>query len=246
MAGLSRTANRKGARYAGLGLTILAFFLFSSDARADVTISVTPSFLEFAVDAGTIFDEVITVSNEGSTATGIVVAVRDLADSLPEFSSTGWIQATPNQFQLGPGELQEVAVHVEVPAAAQSGGRYATIFFRNASLNVGAGAAEGFFGASGLGAEIGAPFILTVRGGNLVLEGQVSRIVPLALASSLIGFRVQIDNTGNVHMVASGELKLTDAQGKTVGTYSLPKTTAILPGTSKSYKLRGSHELSPG
>ena len=129
----------------------MAFFLFSSDARADVTISVTPSFLEFAVDAGTIFDEVITVSNEGSTATGIVVAVRDSADSLPEFSSTGWIQATPNQFQLGPGELQEVAVHVEVPAAAQSGGRYATIFFRNASLNVGAGAAEGFFGASGLG-----------------------------------------------------------------------------------------------
>ena len=139
-----------------------------------------------------------------------------------------------------------MAVHVEVPVDAQAGGRYATIFFRNASLNIGAGDAEGFFGASGLGAEIGAPFILTVRGGNLTLEGQLSRIVPLALAPSLIGFRVQIDNTGNVHMVASGELELTDAQGKTVGSYALPRTTAILPGTSKSFKLRGSHELSPG
>lgn len=80
--------DRKGTKYAGLGLAILAFFLISANARADVTISVTPSFLEFAVDPGTIFDQVITVSNEGSSATGIVVAVRASADSPPEYSST--------------------------------------------------------------------------------------------------------------------------------------------------------------
>ena len=198
------------------------------------------------MDAGTTFDEVITVSNEGSSATGLVVAVRSSADSPPEYASTDWITISPDKFQLGPGETQDVAVHVSVPADAQAGGRYSTIFFSNAPLNVGAGGAEGFFGASGLGAEIGAPFIMTIRGGNLTLRGELSRIVPLALAPSLLGFRMEIDNTGNVHMVASGEVEMKDAGGNIVGAYTLPETTAILPGTSKSFRLRGSHELPPG
>ena len=246
MLGLWAEHRHRGAKYAGLGLAVLAFFFASTTAQAEVAISVAPSFLEFAVDPGTVFDQAITVTNEGSSATGIVAGVRPTPDGLPETSSVDWIEIAPTEFKLGPGESQDVAVHVTVPPDAKPAGRYAAISFRNAPLNVGKGGAQGFFGASGMGAEIAAKFILTVRGPGLTLEGQISRIVPLAVGPSAIGLRVEIANTGNVHMVVSGEVEVTDAAGNVVGTFELPETTAILPGLTKSFKLRGSLQVPPG
>ena len=188
----------------------------------------------------------MTVSNEGTSATRILVDVRAIPGGTPEVSSVDWVQAGPVEFPLAPGEKQEVELNITVPGDVQPGGRYASIFVRNAPINVGGSGAAGFFGASGLGAEIGAKLILTVRGPGLRLEGQMTRIVPLALGPSALGFRAEITNTGNVHMVISGDIELLDASGNVLGRSSLPQTTSILPGATQSFKFRGALEVPPG
>ena len=87
-----------------------ALLLPASSASAEVTISVAPSFLEFAADPGTSFTEVITVGNEGDETTGIGVSVDDTTGSRAEISAVDWITAEPELFELPPGESQEVTL----------------------------------------------------------------------------------------------------------------------------------------
>ena len=195
---------RLRAAIASILLAIVVSLFVSSSARADVTISVNPSFLEFAVDAGTSFNQLITVSNEGTNATGITVGVSASAPDRPDISSVDWVQIDPKEFKLGPAENQKVKISVSVPDNAPSGGSYSTILFSTSELRVKTDRTEGFCGASGLGAAIGAKLVLTVRGPDLRLEGELSKVVPLALGPGRIGFRAEIVNKGNVHLVPSG------------------------------------------
>ena len=125
------------ATIASLVLVTVVFASLPSDARADVTISVTPSFLEFAVDPGATFEQAMTVSNDGSTATGMLASVTEPDDTRSDTSSASWIEVSPTEFRLGPGESQKVAIQVRVPNDVSPGGRYATISFRTATLKVG-------------------------------------------------------------------------------------------------------------
>ena len=234
---------------------IVGLLVLHSPAQAGITISVTPSFLEFAVDPGANFDEVITVSNEGSDSTGIIVEVSATIEGRPDISSTDWIQVEPDQFTLGPFKargdpgpenIQKVKISVNVPNDAQPGGRYATIFFRTVPVSFSSGREIGFFGGSAFGAEIGVRTLLTVRGEGLNLEAQLSRLVPVALGPGRIGFRAEVTNRGNVHIAITGHAELYDQAGNPIGDFKLLETTAILPGETKSFNLRGFQEVPPG
>ena len=215
--------------------------------RAAVTVSVSPSFLEFAADPGTDFSEIITVTNEGEDSTGMRVEVTDTLDDRPDISASSWLEVSPSEFDLPPGESQEVTLTTAVPADSPPGGRYATIFFRTVPiLDVKSGKTGGFEGGSGGVANIGAKFIVTVRGPGLELAGEMTELVPVALGPGRIGFRTEFRNTGTVHTAISGELVLKDSDGAEVGRYELPETTSILPDTSRTFSFRGFQDVPAG
>ena len=221
-----------------------ALLLPASSASAEVTISVAPSFLEFAADPGTSFTEVITVGNEGDETTGIGVSVDDTTGSRAEISAVDWITAEPELFELPPGESQEVTLSVNVPVTASVGGRFATIFFRTIPQSaVLSGRSSGFEGGSGFGAKIGSAFLLTVRGSGLRLDGTLAKVVPVALGPGRLGFRTEITNTGNVHMVLQGQLQLFDSEGNSAGEFALPETIAVLPGNTMSFRMQGFQDV---
>ena len=97
-----------------------------------------------------------------------------------------------------------------------------------------------------MGVQIGSVFLLTVRGEDLRLEGRLERVVPVAAGPGRIMTRVEITNTGNVHMFPEGEVELMDEDGNVVGHFTLSETTAILPGETKSFYLDGAESVPDG
>ena len=89
-------------------------------------------------------------------------------------------------------------------------------------------------------------FLITVRGADLKLEGQLTRVVPVVTGPGRLGTRMEITNTGNVHMYPEGKIELTDKDGNVVGEFTLPDTTAILPGETKSFYLDGVKAVADG
>ena len=219
---------------AALATTLAALAMFMGSAAADVTVAISPSLLEFAVDQGASFAQTITVSNEGADPAAISVQVSPYGQAPEHLSATDWFLASPDKFELEPGTTKDVNVYIQVPAEVEPGGRYATVFFRTSALSAGSSLSR-FVGGTGVGAQIGSVFLLTVRGPDLKLEGELTKVVPVVVGPSRIGSRVEITNTGNVHLVPSGEVELKDAEGNVVGRFALPETTALLPGETKSF-----------
>ena len=230
---------------AALASTLAALAMFMGSAAADVTVAISPSLLEFAVDQGASFAQTITVSNEGSDPAAISVQVSPYGQTPEHLSATDWFLASPDKFELEPGTTKDVNVYIQVPDEVEPGGRYATVFFRTSALSAGNKLSR-FVGGTGVGAQIGSVFLLTVRGPDLKLEGELTKVVPMVVGPSRIGSRIEITNTGNVHLVPSGEVELKDAEGNVVGRFALPETTALLPGETKSFDLSGAEELPDG
>ena len=231
---------------AGLLLAVAVPLIFSPTAAADITISVTPSLLEFAVDPGARFEEIITVTNEGTDRAVVRVNVSAPEDASSELSAERYIQVDSPEFALSSRQKKEVRVSVTIPEDAAPGGLYATIFIQTSPSRIGSGGDSSFAGGSGFGARIGAKFITTVRGPGLTLDGGLAKLVPVAAGPGRIGFRIEIENTGNVHLVPKGEIEVQDEDGNVVGDFTLPETPAILPGVTKSFRLRGAVDVPAG
>ena len=81
--------------------------------------------------------------------------------------------------------------------------------------------------------------------GGLALSGGVVKLVPIARAEDTLGFRVEIQNTGNVHFYPTGTVDVVDEDGNVVGQVTLPETPPVYPGTSRSFELTGTINLPP-
>ena len=230
---------------AALAPATFALAMFSGSAAADVTVAISPSLLEFAVDPGARFAQTITVSNEGADPASIFVGVGSYGKAPEHLAATAWFRTDPQSFKLGPGKTEKVNVYIEVPHDVQPGGRYATVFFRTSVLSSGDKSSR-FVGGTGVGAQVSTVFLLTVRGPDLRLEGELTKVVPVVVGPGRIGSRVEITNTGNVHLLPSGQVELRDTDGNVVGHFALPETTAILPGETKSFYLHGTQQVPDG
>ena len=195
---------------------------------ADSSISVSASLLEFAADPGTSFDEVVTVNNMGSAPAQITVTVDQIPGGPPSISAASWVVVDPREFDLDPGKSNQVTISIDIPGDAQPGGRHAVILFSSAKD------------------QTKAKIILTVRGDGLSLQARLDKLIPVALGPGRIGFRAELVNTGNVHIVASGEVQLEDPMGSEVGRLTLPNTMPVLPSDTESFSFIGSAEVPEG
>ena len=85
---------------------------------------------------------------------------------------------------------------------------------------------------TGVSAELGVPFLITIEEvGDLRYDTSAVRAVPFLELDGSLGFRSIVANDGNIHTVASGGIELTEVSGASVGTLTIPESTAIIPGT---------------
>lgn len=226
-----------------LALALLASagagFVWVSPARADVTISVSPSLLEFKAAPGNVGEERITVFNDGDEPFGVIAGVSGYGGAPEELSATGWVTVTPENFDLAPGESREVTVDINVPGDASSGGRYANVTFRTSAKSSGAS-------GTGVSGQLGVPQLFTVRGEEPIRrEAVIDRILPVLLPDGTVGFQAVFNNPGNIHYFPRGTLDVS-CEGGPSETLQIPQSTAVVPGVERLVNVDGALDIPPG
>jgi hypothetical protein len=219
------------------GLALVLFggagvVLWADPAKAEVTISVSPSLTEFRAVPGNTGEQQITVFNDGDEPFAVSVSVREYGGAPQKLSAKGFIEVSPKTFDLAPGESQSVRVSINVPADSPSGGRYATVTFRTGAKQSGAA-------GTGVSGEIGVPQLFTINGaGPIEREARIDRILPVLLQDGTIGFQLMVDNPGNIHFFPRGTLDVTCGEAATE-TLQVPRGTAVVPGTERLVSVDG-------
>ena len=196
-------------------------------ARADLTISAAPSLLEVSATPGGTGSQDITVTNGGSEPIAIQAGPAQYKGGDGDLSAVDWLKVEPAGFELAPGQRRVVKISITVPSYVNSGGRYAMVAFKT-----GAKASEG--SGVGVAAQVGVPFLITVKGpAALAQQPSLDSLVPVLEPNGSLGFRTVVSNGGNVHFYASGTVDVTDGAGTPWGRLSLRDSTAVLPGTKE-------------
>lgn len=143
--------------------------------------------------------------------------------------------------ELEPGEQETVTIGIAVPDRVDSGGYYARISFTTLNEDLSANAAA-------LAGQLGVGLMLTIEGdGEIVRDGEITRFAPVLEADGRIGFRMEVLNNGNVHLIApAGNVVVTYADGAALGSLDFPETLPLLPGAQSILASHGSLPLTPG
>lgn len=228
-----------------LSVVLGALILGSGNAVGDFSLSVSPSLAEFTADPGGILDHRITLTNEGSEEIQVIASVEDLFGGRDDLSAMDWFQLSPTDFQISPGEHIDVEVLMSVPEDALGGGHYVAVVFQ-ARTGVAAPGEGLFAGGAGVGARIDSVLLVTVKSTMLDLDGSIENVIPVARAEDVLGFKVEIQNDGNVHFYPKGSIEVKDANGEVVGIVNLTDSPPVYPGTSRTFELSGTIALPPG
>lgn len=226
-----------------LGALALALALFISarappQARADTSITVTPSLVELEAAPGGSGEQEITVSNSGDEPFSAIAVVKAYPGvDKDDLSAEEFLEISPERISLEPGEEQSVTVDMQVQDDIESGGRYALISLRTD--------AETDDAVSGSGAatsgEVGVPLLFTIQGSEpITKEAEIAGIVPRLLEDGTVGFEVEVENRGNIHFSPEGELDIVGEDGQTIDTLEVTESPAVIPGTTRTLGVTGS------
>lgn len=215
-----------------LALIFAAVFLLGGaataapSARADVGVGVTPSVVSLATQAGSRQRRGLTVSNQGGEAFSATTAVVAMPGATDAESAVQWLSVDPPRLKLGAAETREVTVQVDVPAGLASGGYYAAVTITTEARTVdGADAA--------VAGQLEVPFLISVAGVGLVTTvAEVGRFAAVLEPDGRTGFRAEVRNTGNTHVVLRGEVELTEADGGAIDRIAFRGPTLVLPGAT--------------
>ncbi|MBU0531523.1 MAG: hypothetical protein ABIG32_02865 [Candidatus Uhrbacteria bacterium] len=144
---------------------------------------------------------------------------------------TDWITLPEESYVLTPNETLKLPVSIAIPAGAEPGGYYATLFFTEAAADED--------GSVGIVTRVGIPILVKAAGeviesGELVsfetVDGKFFAHVPVSFTSRL-------QNTGTVHVKPSGTILIKNLFGRTVA--ELPANlneSNVLPDSARQVK----------
>ena len=191
-----------------------------NSVQAQGGIKVWPTKVDMTIDDGGQAERIINVQNEGDETIDVRAYVMDFTiDKDNEFifsepghesySASKWLSVNCADFELAPGESQEVEVVIAAPADIEPGGHYAALFFETVpSVNQ-----EGVT----IAARIPSLFYITVPGvtdADVVADADiVSLILPGFIEKGPVEVGVVVENSGNVHLTIAAKAYFSDLFG---------------------------------
>jgi hypothetical protein len=203
-----------------------------SVSNAEIVTNVTP---------GQTLTESMTVSiGAADPATQITAQVTGVAQSLQggyelldaaqdtgPYSARTFVTLSTSSFELQPSGSQSITATIQVPQNVGAGARFAIINF----------ATQPVAGGSGVGiiTAVDVPVYLTISGTQLTKTGKITGISTSTVTSGQpLNILTNFENTGNTYFKVQGTDIVTNAQGQTVGTMSIPLTSSsIIPGMTR-------------
>ncbi len=219
-------------------------FLWHSHSASALTL--VPPSLEFSAQPGETIDTKIKLFNEESDAISVFSSTSnftakdesgdpnfDFADTPTDLAS--WIDVGVGPFTLQPGDRLEIPFSIKVPADAEPGGHYASVFFgTDPSIKPEGG------GQVNIRSLIGTLVILRVAG-DVREQAAVASFGPATktlnrLPSTL---ELRIQNTGNVHVRPQGTVVIKNLFGGESARIPINEVNgAVLPASIRKFDIQ--------
>jgi hypothetical protein len=230
---------------AAVGL-ITAVLIPSAGPTAGFGLEVTPGKLEISVPSGANYNIPITVRNSGFDVVHVQASMVDFgvgSDGGYEFQRVGtrpyslmkWAAIRPREFDIKPGESQQVQLTIAMPQATLSG-EYGGIVFFQTRPSRHHGEAVAF------SVRVASKIYETIPG-TVQLNGAITK---MSAASGSRGetYRVTFKNTGNTHVYIRGQLVVQQG-GNVVEQLTLGSGELVERGGDRILSIDGK-KLAPG
>ncbi|MDO8617817.1 MAG: hypothetical protein Q7N87_02960 [Candidatus Uhrbacteria bacterium] len=206
--------------------------------------SVHPALFDIAIDPGQIHRGTIEVTNDDVVDQTYDLSIQKFLpqgeSGQQEFLSPQDISGLPSwmyfpqpSITLKAGESRRVPFMIRVPQDARTGGHYAAVFFSTLSPSKQALPNEMISGS-----RTGVLLLVTVNGEltNRVELEQFVLTTPLRTEYLPALFSVQLKNTGSVHVIPEGNIKIKNWFGQTVATLPInPQQGRVLPDSTRRF-----------
>ncbi len=226
-----------------LGICMLVPFAFANAQQATLGLQMRPAVIEEKVEPGETRSFTISVTNIASDEKTLYLSAQDIigidAGGVPEFAEEGektpyelssWIGLPTSIIVLEGGETRDITFTVRVPGDASPGSHFGGIFFE-------AKPQQGQDTGAAIGAKVGTVLSLLTAGDLseevILREFSTERFI---YDSPPIGFKMNIENRGNVLARPHGAIEVSDMFGKKVATVEVNATgAAVFPQGTREY-----------
>jgi hypothetical protein len=212
--------------------------------EAIIGLSVIPPRLEITGKPGEVVTKQIKVRNESSVEKVISTTVRDFIvtddqgtpvqlenndQSSNRWAASNWIQVSPGQMRIKPGETKSLMVTVIIPEDALAGGHYAMILHSpNNDITINQT-------GNSIQTNVGTLVYITVPG-DIKENAQVREFsAPSFSEYGPVNFRTIIANYSDIHIAPKGSINIHNLFGTTTATLALEDTN-IFPNTSRQFE----------
>jgi hypothetical protein len=233
-------------------LLFILFFLNTSPALAQSSvtnssgISAIPPRLEATINPDDVSTYTLKVRNESPNTRDIRVSVRDFIvtdnQGTPNFlddlvqninnrwSASSWIQVSPSQLTLKPGETKALTITIMPPANALPGGHYAAVIYTPDTFSL-----YNTTTGSSVQTNVGTLLYITVPGDINQNASVTSFSAPKFSEFGPIDFNTTIKNSSDIHIQPVGAITVKNWFGRKTGQIPLENTN-IFPYTTRDFK----------
>lgn len=221
-----------------------------------LSLSVSPSLFEMSANPGQTWSSVIRVTNPNPYELSIYTDVVNfepqgeagqgkfipLSDTYAE-TLGNWIKFENSEYLLRPEQTVEIPFTIMTPPNAPPGGHYAAILIGTKSLNKGSGVT--LVETS----QVITSLVFLSVSGEVVEEGSIREFSTTQTVAEKpeMTFELRFQNTGNVHVLPQGEIKILNMWGQERGVIPVNRQTLfgnVLPNSIRKYTFSWSGEWS--
>lgn len=235
--------------FIGIFASILVGSFFTPTGVKAAGFTVTPMIQEVILDAGEAEETYrVTITNETESLATFELSVMDFG-SLDEsggvaflgapsefeekYALASWMQPEASEVTLQPGETRSIPVRIENREGLSPGGHYGALIFKNVSL------AHPSIPSVAINQIFSSLVLVKKMGGAIYGLELASFEHPDRWFSFDHVVSPRFRNSGNVHIVPRGEVRVTDPFGRLVYRGVLNEGSAIiLPETFREYPLK--------
>ena len=207
----------------------------STPARATISFSVSTGLVDLTGTPGSTGSQELIIRNDGDESLELRIAIEPTPSVSSDRSAVEWLSLETDALTIAPGDGANLRVQIAIPDDAESGGYYARVTLTSATDE----AADNVTAVAG---QLAVGFMITVAGrGEIERSGTIGRFAAVLEPDGRIGFRVELINNGNVHLIGpSGMIEVVDATGASYGNLPVPETIPLLPGNASVMSTQGS------
>ena len=213
----------------------------STPAGATISFSVSTGLVDLTGTPGSTGSQELLIRNDGDESLELRIAIEPTPSVSSDRSAVAWLSLETDALTIAPGDGASLRVQITIPDDVESGGYYARVTLTSATDE----AADNVTAVAG---QLAVGFMITVDGrGEIEQSAAIGRFAAVLEQDGRIGFRVELINNGNVHLInPSGIIEVVDDAGASYGNLPIPETIPLLPGNTSVMSTQGSLPMTAG